>query len=134
MPPAQLDEALARLTESGLAFRRGTPPDAVYTFKHALIRDAAYDALLKSRRGELHAKIARVIEARFPNTKTTEPELLAYHLTASNSNSGLAVIFQRFSALLGWVECGTRKASTQGGRTAAAAMDWSRWDQCSKTA
>ena len=81
MPQAQLDEALARLCESGLAFRRGTPPDAVYTFKHALVQDAAYDSLLKRRRQELHAKIARVIEQRFPNIKTTEPEVLAHHLT-----------------------------------------------------
>ena len=79
MPQAQLDDALARLSESGLAFRRGTPPDAVYTFKHALVQDAAYDSLLKSRRQELHAKIARVIEQRFPNIKTTEPEVLAHH-------------------------------------------------------
>src|SRR3954454_4403050 len=81
IPRAELDDALARLSESGLAFRRGTPPDALYTFKHALVQDAAYDSLLKSRRQELHAKIARVIEARFPNIKTTEPELLAHHLT-----------------------------------------------------
>ena len=83
MPQAQLDDALAQLSASGLAFRRGTPPDAVYTFKHALVQDAAYDSLLKSRRQELHAKIARVIEARFPNIKTTEPEVLAHHLTAA---------------------------------------------------
>ena len=83
MPQAQLDDALVRLSESGLAFRRGTPPDAVYTFKHALVQDAAYDSLLKSRRQELHAKIARVIEQRFPNIKTTEPEVLAHHLTAA---------------------------------------------------
>ena len=81
MPQAQLDDALAQLTASGLAFRRGTPPDAVYSFKHALVQDAAYDSLLKSRRQELHAKIARVIEASFPDIKTTEPEVLAHHLT-----------------------------------------------------
>ena len=83
MPQAQLDDALAQLSASGLAFRRGTPPDAVYTFKHALVQDAAYDSLLKSRRQELHGKIARVIEARFPNIKATEPEVLAHHLTAA---------------------------------------------------
>ena len=83
MPQAQLDDALAQLSASGLAFRRGTPPDAIYTFKHALVQDAAYDSLLKSRRQELHAKIARVIEQRFPNIKTTEPEVLAHHLTAA---------------------------------------------------
>jgi class 3 adenylate cyclase len=81
MPQAQLDDALVQLTESGLAFRRGTPPDAIYTFKHALVQDAAYDSLLKSRRQELHGKIAFVIEARFPHIKTTEPEVLAQHLT-----------------------------------------------------
>jgi class 3 adenylate cyclase/tetratricopeptide (TPR) repeat protein len=77
----QLDDALARLTESGLAFRRGTPPDALYTFKHALVQDAAYDSLLKSRRQDLHAKIARVIEERFPNIASAEPEVLAHHYT-----------------------------------------------------
>ena len=66
MPQAQLDDSLAQLSESGLAFRRGTPPDAIYTFKHALVQDAAYDSLLKSRRQELHGKIARVIEAALP--------------------------------------------------------------------
>src|SRR4029077_8557314 len=54
MPQAQIDDGLARLSEAGLAFRRGPPPDAVYTFKHALVQDAAYDSLLKSRRQELH--------------------------------------------------------------------------------
>ena len=76
-----LDGALNQLTESGLAFRRGTPPEATYTFKHALLQDAAYDSLLKTRRQALHAKIARVIEQRFPNIKETEPEVLARHYT-----------------------------------------------------
>ena len=83
MPQAQLDEGLLQLSDSGLAFRRGTPPDAIYTFKHALVQDAAYDSLLKSRRQELHGKIAHVIGQRFPNATTTEPELLAHHLTAA---------------------------------------------------
>jgi class 3 adenylate cyclase/tetratricopeptide (TPR) repeat protein len=83
MPQAELDDALVQLCASGLAFRRGTPPDALYTFKHALVQDAAYDSLLKSRRQELHTKIARVIEERFPTIKTAEPEVLAHHLTAA---------------------------------------------------
>jgi predicted ATPase len=78
---AELEDGLERLTASGLAFRRGTPPEATYTFKHALVQDAAYDSLLKSRRQELHGKIARVIEERFPNIKITEPEVLAHHHT-----------------------------------------------------
>src|SRR5271155_949925 len=94
VPQAQLDDALARLTESGLAFRRGTPPDATYTFKHALVQDAAYDSLLKSRKQELHAKIARVIEARFPNIKATEPEVQAYHLTAAGLTGAAIPLWQ----------------------------------------
>jgi class 3 adenylate cyclase/tetratricopeptide (TPR) repeat protein len=94
LPQAQLDDALARLSESGLAFRRGTPPDAIYTFKHALVQDAAYDSLLKSRRQELHAKIARVIEQRFPTIKTTEPELLAHHVTAAGLAEAAILLWQ----------------------------------------
>ena len=78
---ARLDESLEHLTESGLVFRRGVRPDAVFTFKHALVRDAAYDTLLKSRRKELHGRIARVLEQRFPAIADAEPELLAHHLT-----------------------------------------------------
>lgn len=81
--PSELDGALRQLTESGLAFRRGTPPEATYTFKHALVQDAAYDSLLKSRRQALHARIARRLEEHFPAAKDTEPELLAHHLTAA---------------------------------------------------
>jgi class 3 adenylate cyclase/tetratricopeptide (TPR) repeat protein len=77
----ELDQALAQLTASGLAFQHGTPPDAVYTFKHALVQDAAYDSLLRRRRQELHGRIAKVIEERFPNLEATEPELLAHHYT-----------------------------------------------------
>jgi hypothetical protein len=62
-------------------FQQGTPPDAGYTFKHALVQDAAYDSLLRRRRQELHCRIARVIEERLPRAEATEPELLAYHYT-----------------------------------------------------
>jgi tetratricopeptide (TPR) repeat protein len=83
MSQAQLDEALVQLTDSGLASRRGTPPEATFTFKHALVQDVAYDSLLKSRRQELHARIARVIDGRFANIKVSEPEVLAHHLTVA---------------------------------------------------
>jgi class 3 adenylate cyclase/DNA-binding winged helix-turn-helix (wHTH) protein len=91
---AQLDDALARLSELGLAFRRGTPPDSVYTFKHALVQDAAYDSLLKSRRRELHRTIARVIEQRFPAIKTIKPEVLAHHLTAADHTEAAIPLWQ----------------------------------------
>src|SRR5262252_8591419 len=90
----ELEDALERLTASGLAFRRGTPPEATYTFKHALVQDAAYDSMLKSRRRELHRKIARVIEKRFPNIKTTEPEVLAHHLTAAHLAEAAAPLWR----------------------------------------
>ncbi len=94
MSQAQLDGSLVRLSESGLAFRRGTPPDAIYTFKHALVQDAAYNSLLKSRRQELHGKIAHAIEARFPSIKTTEPEVLAHHLTEAGRAEAAIPLWQ----------------------------------------
>lgn len=81
MSPAELDAALDKLTASELVFRRGDPPNVIYTFKHALVQDAAYDSLLKSSRQALHAQIAQAIEQRFPDKASTEPELLAHHYT-----------------------------------------------------
>ena len=95
----ELDSALTQLTESGLAFRRGTPPEATYTFKHALVQDAAYDSLLKTRRQALHAKIARVLEEHFPTTKDTEPELLAHHLTAAGQAAAAISLWQKAGEL-----------------------------------
>jgi class 3 adenylate cyclase/tetratricopeptide (TPR) repeat protein len=76
-----LGEALARLTDAELLHARGSPPDATYVFKHALIRDAAYGSLLKSRRRELHVAIARALADRFPDSVEAMPELLAHHFT-----------------------------------------------------
>jgi class 3 adenylate cyclase/DNA polymerase III delta prime subunit len=80
-----LGDALERLVSSELLFRRGTPPEASYSFKHALVQDAAYGTLLKPRRQELHARIAQVLEEQSPGKRETQPELLAYHCT----NGGL---------------------------------------------
>ncbi len=96
---AELDKALKQLTESGLAFRRGTPPEASYVFKHALVQDAAYDSLLKSHRQTLHAKIAKVIAQQFPATKDTAPELLAYHLTAACEAEAAVPFWQKAGTL-----------------------------------
>jgi class 3 adenylate cyclase/predicted ATPase len=76
-----LQDALDQLVNAGLLFRRGTPPEASYRFKHALVQDAAYASLLKSMRQQLHQRIAQVLEARFLDTAETQPELLAYHYT-----------------------------------------------------
>ena len=78
---AQLCDALDPLVDSGLVFVRGTPPDAVYTFKHALVRDAAYETLLRSRRQELHARIIEVLEGQFADLVERQPDLLAHHCT-----------------------------------------------------
>ena len=99
MTQEALDGALTQLTESGLAFRRGTPPEATYTFKHALVQDAAYDSLLKSRRQTLHSKIAQVIEQHFPETKDTEPQVLAHHLTAASQAEAAIPLWQSAGGL-----------------------------------
>ena len=70
---------LAQLVAAELIFRRGTPPDAEYTFKHALVQDAAYSTLLRSRRQQIHGRIATTLESQFPETMTAQPELLAHH-------------------------------------------------------
>jgi len=95
----QLDDVLAQLTDSGLAFRRGTPPDATYTFKHALVQDAAYDSLLKSRRQALHGKIAKAVSEHFPQTRETEPEVLAHHLTAAGEAEAAIPLWQKAGEL-----------------------------------
>jgi predicted ATPase len=75
----ELAHALTELVDSELVFRRGSPPHATYTFKHALVQDAAYASLLRGKRQQLHARIAQVLEERFPETAETQPELLARH-------------------------------------------------------
>ena len=73
---ARLQSALDRLTEADLLFVDGAPPAAVYRFKHALIQDAAYDSLLKSRRQALHRRVADALLAA-----DAEPEAVAHHFT-----------------------------------------------------
>jgi tetratricopeptide (TPR) repeat protein len=72
-------EALDRLVQAGLASRRGVPPHATYLFKHALIRDAAYGALLREQRRALHATIADALEADSPDIALSHPEVVARH-------------------------------------------------------
>src|SRR5262249_10151146 len=70
---------LRRLTGTGLVFRLGTPPNATFMVKHALVQDAAYDSLLKSKRQLLHAQIANILERQFPQSLVNPPDLLAHH-------------------------------------------------------
>src|SRR6516165_8876656 len=76
-----LRHGLAQLEQAGLVFRRGKPPEAAYSFKHVLVRDAAYQSLLKSRRQQLHGQIARALEQRFAAIVASQPEIVAHHFT-----------------------------------------------------
>jgi predicted ATPase/class 3 adenylate cyclase len=101
LPKERLEEALAQLVRSELVFCRGELPQAVYTFKHALVRDAAYSGLLKSRRAGLHATIADAFEQRFPEIVEAQPETLAHHLTEAG-------LFEKAEAY--WLQAGKRAA------------------------
>jgi class 3 adenylate cyclase/predicted ATPase len=79
----QLNAALAGLIGAGVVSIRGTPPHATFLFKHALLRDAAYGSLLRDRRQELHAGIARALEGEFTTVAEVQPEILAHHFTAA---------------------------------------------------
>jgi class 3 adenylate cyclase/predicted ATPase/ABC-type transport system involved in cytochrome c biogenesis ATPase subunit len=76
-----LKHALTQLEQAELVFRRGEPPEAVYSFKHALVRDAAYESLLKTRRQQLHCRIARALEEKFADVVASQPEIVAHHFT-----------------------------------------------------
>ena len=76
-----LKRALDKLEQAGLVFRTGEPPEAIYSFKHALVRDAAYESLLKSRRQQLHGQIARTMVRKFPDIVVSQPEIVARHFT-----------------------------------------------------
>jgi predicted ATPase len=76
---AELKSALGGLSEAGLVSCRGTPPQATFLFKHALVRDAAYASLLRGQRQQLHASIVALLEEGSAETRTNQPELLAQH-------------------------------------------------------
>ena len=76
-----LRQELAKLVDAGLLFAKGAPPRCTYTFKHALIQDAAYQSLGKKRRQQFHRTIAEILEQQFPEVARTQPELVAHHYT-----------------------------------------------------
>ena len=106
---AQLQARLEIIADAGLVYSGGTPPDATYTFKHALVQDAAYDSLLKSRRHELHSRIAQVLEEDFASRSRYEPEQLAYHHTQAGN---------LLAAVPWWREAGKLAAHRLGAREA----------------
>jgi predicted ATPase len=69
----RLRQGLVQLAAAGLLLCNGQPPDATYTFNHALVRDVAYNSMLLSRRAALHAEIARMLEMKFAEAVTMQP-------------------------------------------------------------
>jgi class 3 adenylate cyclase/predicted ATPase len=80
-PEEEVEWALDRIIAAGLLFRQGVPPHATYLFKHALVQDAAYGTLLREPRRALHARIAEMLEQKFPEIAENQPEILARHCT-----------------------------------------------------
>jgi len=111
---ATLQGALVLLVETEVVAQRGLPPQATYTFKHALVQDAAYQSLLRSTRQQYHQQIAQVLEARFPDICETQPELLAHHYT----EAGLSA-----QALHYWQRAGQRAMERSGYREAVACFE-----------
>ena len=81
MDDAPLEAALEKLSEADIVLVEGVLPESDYRFKHALIQDAAYENLLKSRRQVLHRRVAETLRDRFADTAAAEPEVLAHHFT-----------------------------------------------------
>ncbi len=114
LPEDELQAALDRLVGSELVFQRGTPPDAVYTFKHALVQDAAHGSLLHSLRRQLHAQIARALEIHVPELMDSQPEVFARHYT----EAGLAD-----KSVAYWGKAGHRSISRSAMAEAATQFD-----------
>jgi class 3 adenylate cyclase/predicted ATPase len=80
-PGHELQDALDQLVTSGLIFARDTPPRSTYAFKHALVQDAAYGTMLRSRRRQLHNRVGSALETHFPEIAASQPEIVARHYT-----------------------------------------------------
>jgi len=97
-----LQSGLGQLVVDELFYQRGRPPRSRYLFKHALIQDAAYQSLLKRTRQQYHQQVARLLEDRFPEVASTQPELVAHHYTQANYPA---------QAIAYWQKAGTAAAS-----------------------
>jgi DNA-binding response OmpR family regulator/class 3 adenylate cyclase len=105
-PAATVEQGIAALVRSGLVLARGAAPEATYSFKHALVQDAAYGSLLHAERRALHARIVGALEAAGAELAESEPELLAHHCTEAG---------QMEKAAQWWLRAGTaalRRAAT----------------------
>jgi predicted ATPase len=110
-PESELQTALGRLVASELVFQRGMPPDAVYSFKHALVQDVAHGSLLRSSRQQLHAQIAKALETHSIELMDSQPELFAQHY----AEAGLVE-----KSVVCWGKAGRRSAARSAMAEAAA--------------
>jgi class 3 adenylate cyclase/tetratricopeptide (TPR) repeat protein len=97
-----LESGLGQLVADELLYQRGRPPRSRYLFKHALIQDAAYLSLLKRTRQQYHERVAKLLEDRFPEVASTQPELVAHHYTEANCPA---------QAIAHWLRAGMALAS-----------------------
>src|SRR5580693_7008932 len=97
-----LQSGLGQLVVDELLYQRGRPPRSRYLFKHALIQDAAYQSLLKRTRQQYHERVAKLLEDRFPDLASTQPELVAHHYTEANCPA---------QAIAYWLRAGAAAAS-----------------------
>jgi TolB-like protein/class 3 adenylate cyclase len=122
----ELQASLARLVASELVIQRGTPPDAVYSFKHVLVQDAAHGSLLRNARKQLHAQIAESLEAHCPEMLETQPELFAQHY----AEAGLIE-----KSVACWSKAGRRSAAVRRWRKRSCncKRGWTSWRYCLPT-
>src|SRR5262249_6364363 len=90
-----LQAALGKLTDAGLVYARGLPPEATYLFRHALVQDAAYESLLRSRRRELHRAAAEVLTGRVADVPEEQPEVVAQHWEAAGEAERAGAAWQQ---------------------------------------
>jgi predicted ATPase/class 3 adenylate cyclase len=110
----ELAESLGRLTEAGLLGVRQSSAEKSYVFRHALIQDAAYETIARSRRRSLHAAVAQALLDRCPGAAESQPEILAHHYT----EAGMAV-----DALGFWLEAGRIAAGRSAHKEAMACLE-----------
>jgi class 3 adenylate cyclase/tetratricopeptide (TPR) repeat protein len=95
LPEPRLQTMLTMLVEAGILYQSGTPPVSSYSFKHSLLRDVAYEALLRSRRREMHRAIVTVLVNHFPAAAQTQPGILAHHYAEAGEFERAAEAWQR---------------------------------------
>jgi predicted ATPase len=118
LPERELKTALGKLVSAELLFPFGAPPATSYVFKHALVQDAAYETLLKSKRQQIHGQIAEALEHSLAEVKHTQPEILAHHYT----EAGLTAVAVRWWDKAGDLAIG-RSANVEAIRHFSRAID-----------